>query len=108
MLKIVLTVVLVIVVAFAAIVAAQPSEYRVVRSTTIQAPPPQVFTLVNDFHNWQHWSPWAAIDPAMKTTYSGAGSGQGAVYEWSGNNQVGQGRMTITGNTPPSQVDVRL
>ncbi|MDZ4801649.1 MAG: SRPBCC family protein [Bryobacteraceae bacterium] len=108
MLKIILIVVLAILVVFLGIVAVQPSQYRVVRGTSIQAPPAQVFSLVNDFHNWTNWSPWAKLDPSMKTTYSGSGSGPGSVYEWVGNDQVGQGRMTITGTTPPAQVDIKL
>lgn len=104
----VILIALVVVVAFCAVVAVQPSQYRVVRSASIQAPPAQVFTLINDFHNWDAWSPWAKLDPGMKTTYRGAGSGQGAIYEWSGNDKVGEGRMTITGSAAPAQVDIRL
>lgn len=44
----------------------------------------------------------------MKRTHSGAASGVGAVYEWSGNKQVGQGRMEITESTPPSKVTIKL
>jgi hypothetical protein len=53
-----------IVVVFAVVVALQPSEFRVVRSATISAPAPAVFAQVNDFHNWESWSPWAKLDPA--------------------------------------------
>jgi uncharacterized protein YndB with AHSA1/START domain len=108
MVKTIAIVVVAVVFLFLVVVAVQPSQYRVVRSTTIQAPPAQVFTLVNDFHNWANWSPWAKLDPGMKTTYRGSGSGPGSVYEWAGNDQVGQGRMTITGTTPPAQVDIKL
>jgi len=47
-----------IVVVFVAIVAMQPSEYRVARTATIAAPAPAVFAQVNDFHKWEAWSPW--------------------------------------------------
>jgi len=60
-----------IVVVFVAIVAMQPSEYRVARTATIAAPAPAVFAQVNDFHKWEAWSPWAKLDPAMKQTYEG-------------------------------------
>src|SRR5436190_10794707 len=36
-----------------AIVAMQPSEFRIARSATMSAPAPAVFAQVNDFHNWQ-------------------------------------------------------
>ena len=39
-----------IVAAFAAFVALQPSDYRIVRSATIAAPASNVFAQVNDFH----------------------------------------------------------
>jgi len=46
----------VIVILFVVIVALQPSEFRVARSTTISAPPAAVFAEVNDFHKWEAWN----------------------------------------------------
>jgi hypothetical protein len=86
--------------AMAVIIQLQPATYKVVRSTTIQAQQAEVFGLINDFHKWESWSPWAKIDPNMKTTYSGAASGVGAVYHWVGNDDVGEGRMTIKESDP--------
>jgi len=79
-----------IVVVFVAIVAMQPSEYRVARTVRISASAPAVFAQVNDFHKWEAWSPWAKLDPAMKQTYEGAPAGIGAIYRWAGNNEVGE------------------
>src|SRR5438128_1422292 len=73
----------------------QPAQYTVSRSTSISAAPGDIFPLVNDFHNWDGWSPWAKIDPAMKVTYEGPPAGNGAIYSWKGNSQVGEGRMNI-------------
>jgi uncharacterized protein YndB with AHSA1/START domain len=86
----------------------QPDNYTVVRSATIAAPPAEAFALVNDFHQWDKWSPWAKIDPNMKTTYSGPGSGKDAVYYWIGNNDVGEGRMTILDSTPNDRITIKL
>jgi hypothetical protein len=36
----------------------------------------------------------------MRRTLSGAPSGKGAIYEWAGNNQVGQDRMEVLDSTP--------
>jgi hypothetical protein len=108
MLKKILIALAVIVIVFAVIVALQPSEYRVARSATIAAPAPAVFAQVNDFHKWEAWSPWAKLDPAMKQTYEGALAGTGAVYTWSGNNQVGEGRMTLTESRPNEFVRIKL
>jgi Polyketide cyclase / dehydrase and lipid transport len=108
MLKIILIALAVIVVVFVVIVALQPSEFRVARSTTISAPPQAVFAQVNDFHKWEAWNPWGKIDPAMKQTYEGAPAGVGAIYAWTGNNEVGEGRMTITESRPSDLVRVKL
>jgi len=98
----------VIVIVFVAIVAMRPSEYRVARTVTISAPAPAVFAQVNDFHKWNAWNPWAKMDPAMKQTYEGAPMGTGAVYTWTGNKQVGEGRMTLTESRPPDLIRINL
>jgi hypothetical protein len=90
------------------VVALQPSQYRVERTATIAAPAPVVFAQVNDFHNWEAWSPWAKIDPAMKQTYEGAAAGTGAIYRWAGNTEVGEGRMTISESRPSDLIRVSL
>ena len=108
MLKKILIALAVIVVALVVIVALQPSDFRVARSTTISAPPPAVFAQVNDFHKWEAWNPWGKIDPAMKQGYEGAPAGTGAVYTWSGNTEVGEGRMTIMESRPSELVRVKL
>jgi hypothetical protein len=108
MLKTILISLAVIVIVFAVIVALQPSEFRIARSTTISAPPAAVFAQVNDFHKWEAWNPWGKIDPAMKQTYEGAPAGIGAIYTWAGNNEVGEGRMTITESRPSGLIRIKL
>ncbi len=104
----ILIAVIVIVVVLVVIVALQPADFRVTRSALVAAPPAAVFAQVNDFHKWQAWNPWGKIDPAMKQTYEGAPAGSGAVYTWAGNQEVGEGRMTITDTRPSDLVRVRL
>ena len=86
----------------------KPDSFRVQRQITIQAPPEKVFALINDLHQWQAWSPWEKKDPAMQRTHSGAASGKGAAYAWSGNKNVGSGRMEIIESVPPSSVRIQL
>ena len=93
---------------FAAIVAMRPSDFRVERSAVVSAPAPVVFAQVNDLHNWDAWSPWAKLDPAAKQTFDGPRAGTGAAFAWAGNNQVGEGRMTITESRPSELVRFRL
>src|SRR5688500_11900387 len=88
--------------------ATRPGGFRYSRSAHIDAAPEKVFATVNDFHHWPSWSPWDELDPNMNRTHSGAPSGKGAVYEWSGNKKVGQGRMEITTSTPSQLVGIKL
>lgn len=82
--------------------------YTVTRSASVDAPPQRVYEEIADFHNWVHWSPWEDLDPDLDRTYSGAESGTGAVYEWSGNRKAGQGRMEIVEIVAPSKVRIDL
>lgn len=108
MLTTILVVVAVLVVGAAVFVMRQPDDFRVIRSATIAAPPTAVFGYVNDLHQFQIWSPWAKLDPAAKTTFEGPPAGTGAAFTWSGNNQVGEGRMTVVESRPGELVRFEL
>jgi hypothetical protein len=108
MFKKIAIVLVLILVGLAVFVATRPADFRIVRSRTVAAPPDVVHAYVNDFHKWSEWSPWEKLDPAMKKEYSGAPSGTGAEYHWSGNNDVGEGHMTITDSRPAESVTIRL
>ncbi|HZU31126.1 MAG TPA: SRPBCC family protein [Candidatus Angelobacter sp.] len=97
-----------IVVVFVVIVATRPADFSVTRSKTISAPATVVFAQVNDFHNWNAWSPWAKMDLTMKTTYEGPSAGTSASYSWAGNSKVGAGRMTIVESRPSELIRIRL
>ena len=88
--------------------ATRPDTFRIERSTSIKAPPERIFPIINDFHQWEAWSPWEKIDPEIKRTYSGTTNGKGAVYEWRGNKDIGQGRMEIIESSPPSRIVLKL
>jgi hypothetical protein len=74
--------------------------YEVSRSTVVDADPARLHTLLEDFHAWVRWSPWEGTDPALQRTYTGAESGPGAHYAWSGNRKAGKGSMEITASSP--------
>ena len=103
-----IVVIVLVVVIFCVVVALQPSHYHIERAATVNAPAAIVFNQVNDFHKWDAWSPWAKLDSNMKQSYEGAPAGTGAMYSWTGNNQVGQGRMTITDSKPSELVKIKL
>jgi carbon monoxide dehydrogenase subunit G len=86
----------------------QPDTFRVQRAASIEAPPEEIFALINDFNRWSAWSPWERKDPAMKRSFGPTTSGTGAVYAWDGNSEVGQGQMQITESVPPSRITIKL
>jgi Polyketide cyclase / dehydrase and lipid transport len=108
MLKKILIAIAVIVVVFVVVVAIQPSEFRIERSAIISAPASAVFAQVNDFYNWEAWSPWAKLDPAAKATFGGPRAGKGAIFRWAGNEEVGEGSMTITESRPSDLIRIKL
>jgi len=104
----ILGVVVLLVVGFLAYVAMQPDSYRIERSIKIKAPADVVFAQVNDFHNWEAWSPWAKLDPKAKNTFKGPTAGKDAYFGWSGNDKVGEGQMTILESEPNKHVRIKL
>ena len=108
MIKKILIALAALLVLFLIVVATRPSGFKVERSASIAAPPATVFEQVNDFHAWAAWNPWGKLDPNMKQSYEGPASGVGAVYHWAGNNQVGEGRMTILESRPNELVKIQL
>ncbi|HEX2380279.1 MAG TPA: SRPBCC family protein [Methyloceanibacter sp.] len=108
MLKKILTALAAIVVIFVIVVALQPADFRVERTTTIAAPQAELFAQVNDFHKWDAWSPWAKLDPDAKITFDGPQSGQGTVMTWAGNDKVGEGKMTLTESQPSDLLKIKV
>ena len=105
----IIAVVLAIAIAVVLILAAsKPPTFRVERAIDVKAPPEKIFPLINDFHQWVSWSPYENRDPAMKRSYSGTGSGKGAVYGWDGNRNVGSGRMEILDASAPAKIVIKL
>ena len=108
MLKKILIVIAVLIAGWLVYAATQPNTFRVERTTLVNAPPGNIYPLIADFHRWTEWSPYEKLDPALKRTYSGADSGQGAIYAWDGNKDIGAGRMEITEVTPPNGIVIKL
>jgi carbon monoxide dehydrogenase subunit G len=90
------------------LVALQPPEFTVSRSASAKAPAEAVFALVNNFQQWEAWSPWVKMDPNMTKTYSGPEAGTGAAYAWEGNSKVGKGSMTIVESRGRESIRIRL
>jgi len=86
----------------------QPDSFTVQRSTDIQAPAEKIFPFVHDFSRWQAWSPRDTKDPAMKRTISTPSAGKGASYAWEGNDEDGEGQMTIVESARPDRIAIKL
>ncbi len=97
-----------LIIIFLIIIATRPSEMSISRSITMTAPPSAPFAHVNDFHKWLAWSPYEKLDPALKRTYEGPTEGVGAIYRWAGNDQVGEGSMTILESKPGELIRIKL
>ena len=107
-LKIILLSIAVIIVVFLVIVALQPGDFHVSRSATILAPAVAIFPHVNELKKWDAWSPWMKLDPNAKSSFEGPPAGKGAAMSWAGNNEVGEGKMTITESRPNELVQFHL
>jgi hypothetical protein len=85
------------------------ASFTMTRSTTVGAPPERVHPLLEDFREWQRWSPWEGVDPDLQRTYTGPARGVGSHYAWSGNRKAGEGTMEITSSSPTEVVvDLRF
>ncbi len=109
-LKILLGIVVALVVLFVAGGFLLPSETHVERSVVIKADPVKVFLLVNDYREFNKWSPWATLDPEGTTyEFSGPSAGVGAKMSWrSEHPNVGVGAQEIVASEPNAMVRSKL
>ena len=96
--------ILIIVAAVVVLIATRPATFHIERSVEIGAPAEIPFAMVNGLKQWEAWSPWDKLDPNLQRTYEGPESGVGAKYHWVGNDDVGEGRMSITESVPNQKV----
>ena len=108
MLKLILILVLAVIAVILILASLKPKTFRVVRTAIIPSTPDKIFPYINDLHHWKSWSAWSKKDLNMQTTFSGPPGGKGAIYEWSGNKNVGSGRMEIIESIAPTFVVIKL
>ncbi len=78
----------------------QPNHLHVERQIEIDALASDMDPFVSDVKKINEWSPWHELDPTMKQEFSNPTRGVGAWYSWSGNEEVGSGKATITSIEP--------
>ncbi len=72
-----------------------PKSYTVKRERRIPAPIDTVFKYATDYNHWHLWSPWKAMEPNAKYTFSENTNSIGSWMQWKGD-QIGTGKMTTT------------
>jgi effector-binding domain-containing protein/uncharacterized protein YndB with AHSA1/START domain len=108
-LKGLLVVFVVLAIAAVGVGMALPDQAKIERSVVIDASPATVYTVLNGFHQFNRWSPWADLDPQTVYTYDGPLMGVGARSSWSSKDpNVGAGDQEILEATPYTMVKVRL
>jgi len=86
-----------------------PAAAHMERSIVIEASPADIFTVLNDLHRFNDWSPWYARDPEAEYRYDGAASGVGARMSWvSELPEVGSGSQEIIASEPDRMVETLL
>lgn len=86
-----------------------PREIHVERSAYIEAPPAEVFRLVNDMREFNSWSPWHELDPNAVYTYDGPPAGVGAKMSWASDDpNVGSGTSEIITSEPNRLIRTQL
>lgn len=92
---------------FAAVGLALPSQFRVERSVAIAAPAEKVYLLIASPAEWRRWSVWNQRDPKMQMEYSGPSAGVGARWSWRSETE-GNGAMEFTDAVPGERLAYRL
>lgn len=73
-----------------------PSEQRVARSVTVNAPPETLYAYVANLQKWETWSPWSPTKvPGVRYRYDGPETGVGARMVWEGET-IGDGKLWLT------------
>jgi len=108
MFEIIVITIALIIIAILVLATTKPDSFRIERSATIKASAEKIFPLINDFKHWNSWSPWEKIDPQAVISMHGAENGVGAIREWKGNKQLGEGRMEILESSPPDKVVIKI
>ena len=86
-----------------------PRNVIVEREITIDAPPSEVFPLINSLQRGEEWSPWLERDPEVQISHTGPDAGVGATMEWASDEpSVGNGRQEIIESVADTRVATAL
>ena len=84
-----------------------PRDYQIESTIFIEAPPAEVFALVDSLPNWREWSNFnESRIPGLKIEYGEVRTGKGAAKTWT--DVRGHGKLWITNSQPDSLVEYDL
>ena len=78
-------------------------KMHVSRSVNIAAPIEKIYSTLNDFHNWEAWSPWLIMEEGAKLNIDE----DGKHYGWEGE-RIGSGNMTVLREEENKRIDYDL
>lgn len=82
-----------------------PAQTHIERSVQIDASPAAVYSVVNDLHQFNQWSPWAEKSEDTQYRFEGPGQGVGSKLHWNSEHpEVGNGTQEIIESVPNSKV----
>jgi hypothetical protein len=84
-----------------------PNNYTVSRSVEIYRTPEEVLARITNYNTWNDWSPWYALEPTAKQTFSGEAGQPGHTMSWNGK-QLGEGSLTIESASVANGVVAKL
>ena len=79
-------------------------SYDVSRTIEIDSDPKIVFDQVANYKNYVQWMPWAEKDTNAVYEFSEEDYAVGAWYTWSGNDNIGRGKLSSKSLTPYSSI----
>jgi len=97
-----------LVLAYLITAALAPANFEVERSTVIDASAETIYPHVQNFKQFQVWSPWAKKDPNMTSEIVGPDGHEGTILKWSGNEMVGTGEQELIEVDAPKTVVSQL
>lgn len=83
-------------------------DYAVEREVIINQPKDSIFNYVKMMKNQDNFSVWNMKDPNSKKTFTGTDGEVGFIYNWNGNDDVGEGAQEIKKITPGERIDIEL
>jgi len=77
-------------------ITTQKGNFTVESSQIINSSKATVFNYVNDYKNWEKFSPWISSDPKINLSYSSVSTGKGSSLSWDGANDTGDVQTLYT------------